>query len=382
MMMPILRWIVYLLTLAGLCAFAVNYTAWFSSFLFYCVLALPLFSFVLSLWPYFALHLSFTAPLQVHRGEDAELKITASAKNCPYFLPVSLTVQQYDPALADPDHFPPKKAARFQFAPYPVFLRTGSPKTSGLRASGGIRITLPTEHTSVIRTEIRSAYMWDFLGLIRLPLRLSRRGEKTSARAADITVLPNPVPPPGKLRMWDNSQSATIPTQRFSEQYEIRDYRPGDALRAVHWKLSAKIDDLLVRESVEARCHVLAITVERVPDPDENDRLYDALDWMLRALCVRDHVQSVVVGWLSADGRCCTETLYDLDRLDDFYRRMLSDAIPDETPPHAFAAVYKSVDRGYHLDGDACHATACPVTVTTAGNTPLAAQADPMLSDS
>ena len=45
----ILRWAVYLLTLAGLCAFAVNYTAWFSSYLFYAVLLLPLFSLLASL---------------------------------------------------------------------------------------------------------------------------------------------------------------------------------------------------------------------------------------------------------------------------------------------------------------------------------------------
>lgn len=168
--------------------------------------------------------------------------------------------------------------------------------------------------------------------------------------------------------MWDNSQSALIPTQRPAEQYEIRTYRPGDALRSVHWKLTAKLDDILVRESVEPRCHVLAIALERIPDREMSDILYDALDWMLRALCVKDRVQSVIVGWVTHDGRTCTETLYDLSNLDGFYRRMLSDAIPDETPPHAFAAVYKSADRGYHLDIETCLGADAPMTVTSAGN--------------
>ena len=91
MMTLLLRWAVYLLTLAGLCAFAVNYTAWFSSFLFYAVLLLPPFSLLLSLWPYVTQQLSFSAPMQVHRGDFADLKITVKGRGCPYYLPLLLT---------------------------------------------------------------------------------------------------------------------------------------------------------------------------------------------------------------------------------------------------------------------------------------------------
>ena len=367
----ILHWVVYLLTLAGLCAFAVNYTAWFSSFLFYAVLLLPLFSLLLSLWPYASLRLSFSAPMQVHRGDTAELKIKASGSHCPYYLPVILTVTQTDLSQTDDRYFVPPKATRYKFAPYPVLTR--SPKKGQLPmlcAAGGIRIAIPTEHTTVIRTEIRSAYVWDFLGLFRLRMRLTDRKTHMKTLSLRIAVLPHARPPKGKLRMWDNSQSTLIPTQRPSEQYEIRTYRPGDALRSVHWKLTAKVDDILVRESVEPQCSVLAIALERVRDPDASDLLYDVLDWMLRALCVREHVQSVVVGWVMPDGRTCTETLYNLSRLDDFYLRMLSDAVPEQMPPHAFAAVYKSVDRGYHLDTDTCTGDTAPVTAINAGNEP------------
>ena len=96
MMTLLLRWAVYLLTLAGLCAFAVNYTAWFSSFLFYAVLLLPPFSLLLSLWPYVTQQLSFSAPMQVHRGDLADLKITVKGRGCPYYLPLLLTVTQTD----------------------------------------------------------------------------------------------------------------------------------------------------------------------------------------------------------------------------------------------------------------------------------------------
>ncbi len=365
----LLHWAVYLLTLAGLCAFAVNYTAWFSSFLFYAVLMLPLFSLLMSLWPYFALRLSFSAPMQVHRGDLADLKITVNAKGCPYYLPLLMTVAQTD--LSQTENPANTKAIRCKFAPYPIVVRTSRRhKRFAIRAAGGIRVPIPTLHTTVIRTEIRAAYMWDFLGLFRLRMRLSKNNSFRAPLVTDITVLPHTAPPRGKPRMWDNSQSTLTPTQRPSEQYEIRAYRPGDALRSVHWKLTAKINEILVRESVEPQYSVLAIALERVRDPDQADLLYDALDWMLRALCVRDRVKSVVVGWVTHDGRTCTETLYDLSRLDDFYRRMLSDAVPEQIPSHAFAAVYKNVDRGYHLDVDTCLGTATPMTAVNAGNEP------------
>ena len=368
MMTLLLRWAVYLLTLAGLCAFAVHYTAWFSSFLFYAVLLLPPFSLLLSLWPYVTQQLSFSAPMQVHRGDFADLKITVKGRGCPYYLPLLLTVTQTDLShTADTA----SHAIRCKFAPYPIVVRDKKHHNRlVLRAAGGIRVPIPTLHTAVIRTEIRSAYMWDFLGLFRFRMRLVKNGARRDPLLTDITVLPHTMPPRGKLQMWDNSPAALVPTQRPSEQYEIRAYRPGDALRSVHWKLTAKIDDILVRESVEPAYSVLAIALERVSDPELADILYDALDWMLRTLCVRDRVSAVVVGWVTSDGRACTETLYDLSRLDDFYRRMLSDAVPDHMPSHAFGTLYKTVDRGYHLDIGTCLGYEKPVTAFTAGNEP------------
>ena len=368
MMTLLLRWAVYLLTLAGLCAFAVNYTAWFSSFLFYAVLLLPSFSLLLSLWPYVTQQLSFSAPMQVHRGDFADLKITVKGRGCPYYLPLLLAVTQTDLShTADTA----SHAIRCKFAPYPIVVRDKKHHNRlVLRAAGGIRVPIPTLHTAVIRTEIRSAYMWDFLGLFRFRMRLVKNGTRRDPLLTDITVLPHTMPPRGKLQMWDNSPAALVPTQRPSEQYEIRAYRPGDALRSVHWKLTAKIDDILVRESVEPAYSVLAIALERVSDPELADILYDALDWMLRTLCVRDRVSAVVVGWVTSDGRACTETLYDLSRLDDFYRRMLSDAVPEQMPSHAFGTLYKTVDRGYHLDIGTCLGYEKPVTAFTAGNEP------------
>lgn len=58
----------------------------------------------------------------------------------------------------------------------------------------------------------------------------------------------------GDADTYDDLRSGYDP----SETFEIRDYRPGDKLQSVHWKLSAKMDELVVREnSMPKACPVV-----------------------------------------------------------------------------------------------------------------------------
>ncbi|MFQ8759734.1 MAG: AAA family ATPase [Intestinimonas sp.] len=41
--------------------------------------------------------------------------------------------------------------------------------------------------------------------------------------------------------------------RRSGEDYDLRPYRPGDPIRTVHWKLTSKRDELVVRETLEPR---------------------------------------------------------------------------------------------------------------------------------
>ncbi|MBQ8577321.1 MAG: DUF58 domain-containing protein [Clostridia bacterium] len=379
------HWVCYLLALCGISAFAVNYTGWFSSYLFWLTISLPLFSLLLSLWPLFSVTLYYDAPDTLHRGESASLFIGAAYRrrfSCPYCLPITLSLMQEIPSRTQsPSGISTQKSVRpavvrCRFAPYPLPPQSRGNKPVRKRGTyaardrrvlggehplggrhplgGGLCIPLDTAHTTVIRTEIRSAMQSDFLGLFLLPL--PRRSLPPDARVSDIVVLPNTKKPLGRLRMWETGAQVMVPTQRPTEQYEIRDYRAGDTLRSVHWKLSAKTDDLLVRESVEPVCNQLAVTVDRPADPDTADAVYDALDWVLRALCVRERVSSVTAAWVNAAGRTCTETISDPTALDKFYLHLLSDGIPrpEDLSPHAFAAVYKMCGRGYHLDAECC----------------------------
>ena len=56
----------------------------------------------------------------------------------------------------------------------------------------------------------------------------------------------------------------TFVRRESDEPGDIRPYRPGDPIRRIHWKLSAKRDELLVREAAPAE---EAAEEERTPPP-------------------------------------------------------------------------------------------------------------------
>ena len=42
--------------------------------------------------------------------------------------------------------------------------------------------------------------------------------------------------------------SGSRPGDDPGETYDIREYRSGDSIRQIHWKLSGKLDDIMIRE--------------------------------------------------------------------------------------------------------------------------------------
>ena len=58
----------------------------------------------------------------------------------------------------------------------------------------------------------------------------------------------------------------------YAENHELRLYRPGDNLRQIHWKLSAKTGDLIIREPMEAQQDAAMISLELSGTPDQIDQ--------------------------------------------------------------------------------------------------------------
>lgn len=107
-----------------------------------------------------------------------------------------------------------------------------------------IKDTVRFRYRGLYEIGVREIYLYDYLRMFRLRIDVSNY--------SNVTVLP-------RRLLLDTSVSTAasdIPssfarmqhTPEQSEQASIRDYRLGDTMKSIHWKLSSKAEDLQVRD--------------------------------------------------------------------------------------------------------------------------------------
>ena len=238
----------YLATLIGALVFHMYYTEWFSWFFLILVAVLPVFSLVLSLPGLLTARLHLDAPRTALRGQNAaaELRLTASlpAVRCRVRL------------------FTPKKEKIWKRSSH--FLIPG----------GKLSLKIPAEHCGYQELRLRRARVLDCLGLFSFPIRLPG--------SVGTEILPVPTPPEA---LPDVTRLLSPPLRPkagggFSEIHELREYRPGDAMRDVHWKLSAKTDSLIVREPQEEVLTQALLTLRLEGPGAEADDCLDQLRFL------------------------------------------------------------------------------------------------------
>lgn len=206
------RRITYLCALVGCLVFYGCYREWFSWFLLVTVALLPWFSLVISL--------------------PALLSVQAKLR-CPESARMDMPVRT---ALIVKCRFPTP----------PVRCRLRLHNTlNGRGYVGKAGEKIPTEHCGCITVSYDRLMVYDYLGLF---CRRLRKGE-----SVQICILPKPVQ--SQLPEGKSSRSVSLwrpkPGGGFSENHELRYYRPGDELHNIHWKMSAKTGKLIYREPIE-----------------------------------------------------------------------------------------------------------------------------------
>lgn len=129
-------------------------------------------------------------------------------------------------------------------------------------------IILCAEHSGSMEVVVQNAWVYDFFGMFSF--RTMKKSERN--RKETVTVLPiihelehgivrdNPY-----VMVESEIFSDTRSGDDTSQLFDIRDYREGDRLNRIHWKLSAKEEKLMVKEySYPIDCSVL-ILVEYGP---------------------------------------------------------------------------------------------------------------------
>lgn len=75
----------------------------------------------------------------------------------------------------------------------------------------------------------------------------------------------------------------------YNPDYEVREYIPGDELKSIHWKLSAKQDRLMVRERLATGREKINVLLPLGESREENDSLLEALYGLGRLLLNKEY---------------------------------------------------------------------------------------------
>lgn len=137
---------------------------------------------------------------------------------------------------------------------------------------------IPTEHCGRMTISYPEMFVYDYMGLFR---RRLKREEQCTLYIFPKSVPSDHVPTPQgqAVNLWRPK-----PGGGFSELHDLRLYRPGDDLRQIHWKMSAKTGKLIYREALEPVQKGYLLTVTLSGSPKELDAKLGKLLWLSKAL--------------------------------------------------------------------------------------------------
>ena len=150
-------------------------------------------------------------------------------------------------------------------------IMTGETRKIGIECrtsveKSGLRGEQKAARSGCVLCQLEHLRMCDCLGLFALPVRAPKNG----------TVLIYPTAEtPGHITLPEEDTTTQLiyrGRNTLSDAYDLRDYRPGDRIRSIHWKLTAKRDETVVREPLELKKPQVVLTFEHFGAPKTVER--------------------------------------------------------------------------------------------------------------
>lgn len=265
--MPTFYFFLYLAAVAGAYFFKLTYIGWFGGYLLAVTALLPPLLLLLSLPSMFRLHATFTVPEHCARDAEAWLRVRFRAGRLLPLSRVKLSVRLENQFTGE------KTSLSYVYR--------------GL-VDGDCLIPLPTGSCGLVRCRVTGLRCYDLLGLISLRRRC---GEESR-----YTVLPRPAEPEKRLDI-DAAMNANAVLRPkygggYSEEHDLRVYQPGDSVNSIHWKLSSKTGNTIVREPLmDANTQVYLVLAGAENIQEGLETLY----WLSLELC-RLEIAHTVIG--------------------------------------------------------------------------------------
>ena len=264
--MPTLAFLLYLLILVALWLFRMAYVGWLGSYLFACALVIPPVLLLMSLPSMLRLKLELEVAPTLTRNAEGKLKVLFLNRSLLPLHRVSVWLEVENRFTGD------VKKDRFHYM--------------GLVSSRG-ELPLPTDYCGQLQCKVVRVEVRDLLGFIKL---LRKCPESVICTVLPVANGPA-VPPDFELALDTAEQLKPKYGGGYSEEHDLREYRPGDTVNSIHWKLSSKTDEVIVREPLINANQNVFLVLGRI---GKEDRGLEVLYWMSLELCMREIPHTIV----------------------------------------------------------------------------------------
>ena len=173
---------------------------------------------------------------------------------------------------------------------------TGETQKKRIVFRGSGAWTLQSAYCGCIECRATGVWCYDLFGI--LPVKLPCKAKKR------IVVMPDTFPVELQTVLTHSDLddcTEYAPDQKGNDRTEtmqIRDYVPGDPLQQIHWKLSGKLDRLIVRDPAQPVDRELMVFLEQTDEsrsPETADALLEAVVTVCQALAEAN--QPFRLGW-------------------------------------------------------------------------------------
>lgn len=130
--------------------------------------------------------------------------------------------------------------------------------------------SIKSNYCGIIQASIVKCVLYDILGLFYI--------EINSNNNISINVMPQPQPLSavqqyGIITGFSDNEDDSKTGNEYSDTSNIREYIPGDRIKDIHWKLSSKKDEILVREHIRSCENKLMLWVDYSNIKKENEKI-------------------------------------------------------------------------------------------------------------
>ena len=245
----VLHWIVYALSLALSVIFYILYSYWFSWYLLVLVLMMIPFDLLVSLPGMLTRRLALSAPAILKQNSEASLRVSM-IRSGPF----------------------PLRCVKARLKVKSGGSHSGRRFSCSAEPGAKYETRIDTSRSGITSFEIKRYWAVSLFGLFTIPTTVNNR--------VTTLILPAPVRPLNTVSLPRGDTLRPKPGGGYSEDHDLREYRRGDPLRSIHWKVSAKHDSLIVREPLVPSLHSRLVHITQWNDPHECDLILGRLLWV------------------------------------------------------------------------------------------------------